>query len=107
MVQTFGDSVWWASMNVTTVGSNIFAVTSMGKIMSVLLAALGMMTFPIFTVYITSKVGEINDKKKKYFGIINKKDRIDRIGREEKNSKNTNSPDNSDTNSSSDTSANK
>lgn len=55
-IHTFSDALWWAFMDVTTVGSNIYAVTVMGKILSVFLAAMGMMTFPIFTVYITNIV---------------------------------------------------
>ena len=54
-------------MDVTTVGSNIYAVTSIGKILSVILAALGMMMFPIFTVYITSIVQEANKKKNAFY----------------------------------------
>jgi hypothetical protein len=41
-------------MDVTTVGSNINAITPIGRILAVILAAMGMMLFPIFTVYITS-----------------------------------------------------
>ena len=48
----FGDAIWWASMNLTTVGADIFAVTAVGKILTVLLPTLGMMMFPIFTTYI-------------------------------------------------------
>lgn len=54
-VTNYGSAVWWAFMNVTTVGANIFAVTPMGKVLTVVLAASGMMMFPIFTVYITTK----------------------------------------------------
>lgn len=54
MVVDYYSALWWASMDVTTVGSNIEAVTSIGRVLSVLLAALGMMMFPIFTVYITN-----------------------------------------------------
>ena len=43
-----------AAMDATTVGSNIIAVTPVGRILSVVLAAIGMMMFPIFTVYITN-----------------------------------------------------
>lgn len=56
MVKTYWDSAWWALMDATTVGSNIYAVTTTGKVLSVLLAALGMMMFPIFTIYITNLV---------------------------------------------------
>ena len=48
----FGDALWWAWMNVTTVGAEIFAVTAVGKVVTVLLPSLGMMMFPIFTSYI-------------------------------------------------------
>lgn len=48
----FGNAVWWAWMNVTTVGAQIFAVTTIGKIVTVLLPSLGMMFFPIFTTYV-------------------------------------------------------
>lgn len=54
LVTNYYDALWWAFMDVTTVGSNIIAVTAVGKVLSVLLAALGMMMFPIFTVYVTS-----------------------------------------------------
>lgn len=55
-VINYSDALWWAAMDMTTVGSNIIAVTNMGRILSVLLAALGMMMFPIFTVYITNMI---------------------------------------------------
>lgn len=52
-VKTFGDAIFWACMNLTTVGANIFAVTTIGKILTVVLPVLGMLMFPIFTVYVT------------------------------------------------------
>ncbi len=55
-VKDYTDALWWAAMDVTTVGSNIVAVTPMGRVLSVLLAALGMMMFPIFTVYVTNLI---------------------------------------------------
>ena len=48
-----------------TVGSNIYAVTGIGKVLSVLLAALGMRMFPIFTVYITNVMEDTLKKDKK------------------------------------------
>lgn len=48
----FGNALWWAWMNVTTVGAAIFPVTAVGKVVCVLLPSLGMMFFPIFTTYI-------------------------------------------------------
>ncbi len=49
----FGNALWWAWMNVTTVGAAIFPVTPVGKTICVLLPIVGMAMFPIFTVYIT------------------------------------------------------
>lgn len=51
----FGNALWWAWMNVTTVGAEIFAVTTIGKVVTVLLPSLGMMMFPIFTVYVVQQ----------------------------------------------------
>lgn len=67
LVKEYGDALWWAFMDVTTVGSNIVAMTVTGRVLSVLLAALGMMMFPIFTVYITNLIQQSNERKKQYF----------------------------------------
>lgn len=61
-VTSYSDSLWWAFMNVTTVGSNIYAVTTIGRVTTVVLAALGMMMFPVFTVYVTSLIQKVNGK---------------------------------------------
>lgn len=60
LVLNYKDALWWAFMDVTTVGSNIVAVTGVGRVLSVLLAALGMMMFPIFTVYVTNLITHRN-----------------------------------------------
>lgn len=51
-LEGFGNALWWAWMNVTTVGAAIFPVTAVGKVVCILLPSLGMMFFPIFTTYI-------------------------------------------------------
>ena len=56
----FGEALWWAGLNMTTVGANIFAVTPMGKILTVLLPGLGMILFPLLTVYVTHIVKRTN-----------------------------------------------
>lgn len=63
-VKNYGDALWWACMNLATVGSNIVAITPIGKILSVFIAGSGMMMFPIFTVYITDKVINIHSTNK-------------------------------------------
>ena len=70
-VTGYDDALWWAFMDVTTVGSNIYAVTPTGRILSVLLAALGMMMFPIFTVYVTSLVQNANKRKNELYNEDN------------------------------------
>ena len=79
-VKNYEDSLWWAFMNVTTVGSNIYAITPTGRILSVLLSACGMMMFPIFTVYVTSVVQNANQRKKEYY----KKEQEDKLKEEAK-----------------------
>ncbi|MDD3037560.1 potassium channel family protein [Bacteroides sp.] len=66
-VTDYGDALWWAFMDVTTIGSNVIAVTPTGRVLSVVLAALGMMMFPIFTVYITSIIEKKNKEKKEFY----------------------------------------
>lgn len=56
LVKDYYDALWWAGMDVTTVGSSIEAVTPVGRVLSFVIAALGMMMFPIFTVYVTSLI---------------------------------------------------
>lgn len=67
LVKDYTDALWWAFMDVTTVGSNIIAVTPIGRVLSVVLAALGMMMFPIFTVYITSIIERRNKEREEYY----------------------------------------
>lgn len=55
MVKDYWDAFNWSLMNVTTVGSNIFGVTKLGQSLAVILAAAGMIFFPIFTAYVTTK----------------------------------------------------
>lgn len=55
-VHSYYDVLWWASMTVTTLGSNIIPITSVGKACTAILAITGITIFPIFTVYITTMV---------------------------------------------------
>ena len=55
-VDTFWTAIWWASLDMTTVGSNISAMTATGKVIAVILSGEGLMLFPVFTVYVTNAV---------------------------------------------------
>ncbi|MGE4337121.1 MAG: ion channel [Pigmentiphaga sp.] len=59
---SYSDAVWWAAMTVTTLGSSILPVTTIGKASATTLAVVGMTTFPIFTVYVTSLVQGFSKK---------------------------------------------
>ncbi len=48
----FGNALWWAWMSLTTVGAELYPVTTLGKVLSVMLPLLGMMLLPLFTSYI-------------------------------------------------------
>ena len=69
-VVNYDDALWWAAMDATTVGSNIEAITPIGRILSVLLAALGMMMFPIFTVYVTNLLTRTKKQAKSIDGPV-------------------------------------
>ncbi len=65
-VTVYWDALWWACMDVTTVGSDITPVTPIGRILSVMLAMLGMCMFPIFTAFITNKYQSVKSFSAKY-----------------------------------------
>lgn len=55
-VNDFGTALWWACMNATTLGCDIFPVTVAGKVLGCVLSVGGIVMFPLFTVYITSLI---------------------------------------------------
>ena len=55
-VDSLGNSVWWAWMSLSTAGSSVVPVTTIGKVLAVFLPCVGMMLFPVFTVYYTSVI---------------------------------------------------
>lgn len=55
-VNDFGTALWWAAMNMSTVGCNIEPITWAGRVVAVILPCSGMVIFPLFTVYLTDYV---------------------------------------------------
>lgn len=55
-VKTYWSALWWSFMNMSTVGCDISPVTVPGKIVAVVLPIMGMVIFPLFTVYLTDFV---------------------------------------------------
>ncbi|MFI3294884.1 MAG: potassium channel family protein [Rikenellaceae bacterium] len=63
-VHSYWDALWWACMDLTTVGSNITPVTMVGKVLSVIIALSGMMMLPIFTVFISEVIKKAHASRK-------------------------------------------
>lgn len=55
-VDSYWTSLWWAAMNMSTVGCYINPATDTGRILAVILPISGMIIFPLFTVYLTDYV---------------------------------------------------
>lgn len=55
-VNTYWTALWWSAMNMSTVGCYINAVTVTGRVIAVVLPVVGMIMFPLFTVYLTNYV---------------------------------------------------
>lgn len=64
-LHNFWDSLWYACMTATTAGCDITATTSVGRVISILLALAGMMLLPVFTVYLTGliRTGKVTDEQ--------------------------------------------
>lgn len=69
-VTSYWKSLWWACMDATTIGCQIQPVTTAGKITSAVLACMGVMIFPLFTVYITSLVQRYNSTNTSFLNNI-------------------------------------
>lgn len=50
-IVNFWYALWWAGMNITTIGCDINPVTAPGMIISFILSLLGIIMLPLFTVY--------------------------------------------------------
>lgn len=55
-VDSYWTALWWAGMNMGTVGCYINPMTVAGKIVAIVLPIAGMIIFPLFTVYLTDYV---------------------------------------------------
>lgn len=53
-VSNYWLSLQWSIMSLTTAGCSIHAMTATGRVLGVVLSALGLIFFPIFTVFLTN-----------------------------------------------------
>lgn len=63
-VENFGTALWWACMNATTLGCDIYPVTVPGKVLGCILSVGGIVMFPLFTVFITSLIRQYTGSHK-------------------------------------------
>ena len=57
-VNSFWDAVYWACLDATTVGCDIEPVTLAGRVCAIVISLLGVMMFPIFTVFFTTYMSQ-------------------------------------------------
>lgn len=55
-VENYWDAFLWCCLQTTTLGSAVSPVTVAGKIISVVLSFMGIMMYPLFTVYLSSLI---------------------------------------------------
>lgn len=58
LVPDYWSSLLWSIMSLTTAGSSIHAVTMTGRVLGVVLSAMGLIFFPIFTVFLTDSYSD-------------------------------------------------
>lgn len=63
-VTDYWDAFWWGSMQMTTLGCQIYPVTVIGKAVSAVLSVMGMIMFPLFTVYLTNVITRTRQRRK-------------------------------------------
>ncbi len=55
-VSTYWSSLWWCSLEMTTIGAPVNPFTPTGKVLAAILSGMGMIMFPLFTVYLTQMI---------------------------------------------------
>lgn len=61
-VTNFWDAVYWSCLEATTVGSDIAPATLAGRVCAIISSVLGVMMFPVFTVFITTYLNTLRNK---------------------------------------------
>ncbi len=51
-VPDYWSSLWWCCLETTTIGASVNPVTVVGKVLAALLSVMGVVMFPLFTVYL-------------------------------------------------------
>lgn len=61
-VTSYWDAFWWCALEATTLGSSVNPMTLSGRLLAVLLSLMGIIMFPLFTVYLTSLITKSRNK---------------------------------------------
>lgn len=61
-ITSYWDAFWWCSLEATTLGSSVNPATLSGRLLAVILSFMGVVMFPLFTVYISSLIRKSRDK---------------------------------------------
>lgn len=69
-VPTYWSSLWWCSLEMTTIGAPVNPFTPTGKVLAAILAGMGMIMFPLFTVYLTQLLRKYLAIPKKYKDML-------------------------------------
>lgn len=67
-VTDYWSSLWWCSLEATTIGAPVNPVTVAGKVLAAVLSAMGVIMFPLFTVYLSNVVTSYLDRRKARLG---------------------------------------
>ena len=52
-VTDYWTALYWSILQATTLGASFYAVTTVGKAVAMVISVMGMLMFPLFTVYLT------------------------------------------------------
>lgn len=61
-VTSYWDAFWWCALEATTMGSSINPMTLSGRLLAVVLSLMGIIMFPLFTVYLSSLISKSRNK---------------------------------------------
>lgn len=89
-ISNYIDALWWSCMAVTTEGCNIDPVTGVGRALGVLLSVMGVVMFPVFTVYVTNLINR-NQKNSVKDKLLQSYRQLMENGQQEQNSQNIHS----------------
>lgn len=57
-VNNYWSAFWWGLTQLTTLGSDIYPVTTIGRVLCCVLSGMGIIMFPLFTVYATNLISK-------------------------------------------------